>query len=370
VRVPFLDLKSQYLRLKPELDAAFADIFDRAAFISGKYVAAFESAFAEALGARHVVATSSGTDAVHLILWASGIGAGDEVVVPVNTFVATAEGVSLCGATPVFVDNDPATYNLDLGKVGAKITPRTRAVLPVHLYGQPVDMDRLAELSRRHELIVLEDACQAQLARYHGRAVGTFGRAAAFSFFPGKNLGAYGEAGAVSTNDEKLYEKMRRMRGHGSVERYVHEVIGHNYRMEEIQAAVLLVKLKYLEAWNARRRALAGLYRALLADVPEVVCPAESEGVHHIYHLFVVRVPPGSRDSLRSFLEAHHIATGLHYPLPLHLQRAYAHLGYRRGDFPVAERQAAEILSLPICPEMTDEQAAYVCESVKTFFHG
>jgi dTDP-4-amino-4,6-dideoxygalactose transaminase len=368
MKVPFLDLKTQYRRLKPELDAAFADIFENAAFICGRYVREFEQAFAAAIGVRGVVATGNGTQAVHLMLWAAGIGPGEEVIVPVNTFIATAEGVSACGATPVFVDSDPVTYNIDLGQVEGKITPRTKALLPVHLYGQPVDMGALAGIARQHHLLIFEDACQAQLAKCQGKAVGNFGLAAAFSFFPGKNLGAYGEAGAVCTNDEELHQKVLRMRGHGSVERYVHEIVGHNFRMEEIQAAVLLVKLKYLEAWNSRRRAIAGLYRSGLKDVTEVVCPSETHGCCHIYHLLVVRVPAPKRDALRAALQAKDIATGLHYPIPLHLQAAYAHLGYRRGDFPVAEAQAGEIVSLPMCPEMKDEQVEYVCENIRSFF--
>jgi dTDP-4-amino-4,6-dideoxygalactose transaminase len=368
MNVPFLDLKSQYLRIKPEIDAFFADIFEHSAFICGKYVDLFEKAFAAALGAKLFIATSSGTDAVHLMLWASGIGSGDEVIVPVNTFIATAEGVSLCGATPVFVDNDPVSYNIDIGGVEEKITPLTGAVLPVHLYGQPVNMDAISDIASRHGLLVFEDACQAHLTRFEGKTVGNFGKAAAFSFFPGKNLGAYGEAGGISTNDEELYQKMLRMRGHGSVERYVHEIIGHNYRMEEIQAAVLLVKLKYLESWNARRREIAKLYRSLLADLKEVICPVESADAYHIYHLFVVRVPADKRDKLKGFLKEKSIATGLHYPIPIHLQKAYAHLGYKKGDFPVAEKQAAEILSLPIYPEMTDDMVDFVCKTIKRFF--
>lgn len=370
MKVPFLDLKTQYLRIKPEVDAAFADIFENSAFICGKYAAAFEKAFGEALGVTRVVATGNGTEAVHLMLWAAGIGPGDEVIVPVNTFIATAGAVSACGALPVFVDSDPVTFNIDLNQVEAKITPRTKALLPVHLYGQPVDMDAITGLAHRRGLVVFEDACQAQLARWRGKAVGGFGKAAAFSFFPGKNLGAYGEAGAVCTNDEGLHHKMLRMRNHGSAQRYVHEIVGHNFRIEEIQAAVLLIKLKYLEAWNSRRRAIASAYRSLLADVPEIKCPVETAGCEPVYHLFVVRVPAAKRDALREYLEKRDIATAIHYPIPLHLQQAYDHLGYARGAFPVVESQAAEILSLPICPEMKDAQVEYVCQNFRTFFHG
>jgi len=369
MKVPFVDLKPQYLNIKPEIDETLGDIFENTAFICGKYVSLFEKEFAKAHKTKYFVGLSSGTDAVHLMLWASGIGSGDEVIVPVNTFIATAEGISLCGAAPVFVDNDPDTYNIDVNKIEEKITEKTKAILPVHLYGQPAEMDTVLDLARKYDLFVFEDACQAHLAKYKGKKVGNFGKAAAFSFFPGKNLGAYGEAGGIASNDENYYQKIIRMRSHGSVEKYVHEVAGHNYRMEEIQAGVLLVKLKYLEEWTKKRRETAKLYCSLLKNIKDIACPTEEEGAFHVYHLFVIRVLNGKRDTLREYLQSNEIATGLHYPIPIHLQKAYKYLNYQRGNSPVAERQAKQILSLPIYPEMEKEKVEYVCEKIRNFFN-
>jgi len=368
MKVPFFDLKPQYLNLKQEIDEILRDIFENTAFICGKYVSRFEEKFAKAQNTKYFVALSSGTAAVHLMLWSSGIGPGDKVIIPVNTFIASAEGVSLCGATPVFVDNDIKTYNIDVNKIEEKISEQTKAVLPVHLYGQPADINPILGLAKKHELIVLEDACQAHLAEYKGKKVGNFGKAAAFSFFPGKNLGAYGEAGGITTNDEEFYQKIIRMRGHGSVEKYIHETIGHNYRMDEIQAGVLHVKLKHLEKWTQKRKKIAKLYCSLLKDVDEVLCPIEANGVVHVYHLFVIRVLHGKRTSLKEYLQYNGITSGLHYPIPIHLQKAYQHLGLGKGDFPVAEKQAGEILSLPIYPEMEIEKVEYVCEIIRRFF--
>lgn len=370
MKVSFVDLKIQYLNIKQEIDEILKDIFANTSFICGKYVSLFEKEFGKAQNTKYFVGLSSGTDAIHLMLWAAGIGPGDEVIVPVNTFIATAEGVSLCGAVPIFIDNDPNSYNIDVDKIEEKLTEKTKAILPVHLYGNPADMDSILKLARKYNLLVFEDACQAHLAEYNGKKVGKFGKATAFSFFPGKNLGAYGEAGGIATNDDDFYQKVIRMRGHGSVERYVHEVIGHNYRMEEIQAGVLLVKLKYLKEWTKRRRKIAKLYCSLLKDIEEVICPIENERAFHVYHLFVIRVLKGKRDALREYLEKNGIATGLHYPIPIHLQKAYHHLGYKKGDFPIAESQASQILSLPIYPELEEKKVEYVCERIKEFFHG
>ncbi len=368
MKVPFLNLHAQYLEIKGEIRAAFEDILDRTAFIAGKYVERFEKAFSEAIGVQHCLATSSGTDALHMATWALELGPGDEIIVPVNTFIATAEAVSFTGATPVFVDHDLKTYNIDIAKLEEAVTPRTKAIIPVHLYGQPADMDAIEDISRRKGVIVIEDACQAHLARFKGTTVGNFGQAAAFSFFPGKNLGAYGDAGAVVTNDSVLYEKMRRLRVHGGVERYIHEMVGHNYRMSEFQAAVLSLKLPHLKRWTARRQQVAEMYRERLSDVEAVTLPAVLDGTEHVYHLFVIRVSAEKRDALRDYLDENEIATGLHYPIPLHLQKAYTHLGYREGDFPVAERCCAEIVSLPMCPMLTDSQIEYVCDKIRSFF--
>ena len=368
MRIPFLNLHAQYLEIKDEIQAAFDDILRRAAFISSKYNERFEKEFAEAIQARFCLTTSSGTAALHMATWSLGFGPGDEVIVPVNTFIATAEAVSLVGAKPVFVDHEPETYNIDTGKIESAITPRTRAIIPVHLYGEPADMHAIGEIARRRNLVIIEDACQAHLARFKGRSVGNFGRVAAFSFFPGKNLGAYGDAGAVVTEDQELYEKMRLLRVHGGVERYVHEILGHCYRMAELQAAVLSVKLPHLKRWTVRRQQVAEKYRRLLSGIEEVTLPTVLDGAEHVYHLFVIRVPAEKRDALRSSLSENEIGTGLHYPIPLHLQKAYAHLGYRKGDFPVAERSCGEILSLPMCPMLKDSQVQYVCEKIRSFF--
>lgn len=367
MRVPFVDLVKQYQNIKPEIDAAIQDVLNHAAFIGGERVKAFEDAFAQLHGARFCIGTSSGTDSLHVILWCLNIGPGDEVIVPVNTFIATAEAVSLTGARPVFVDHEPGSYNLDISQLEAAITPRTRAVLPVHLYGQSADMDAILQITEQRELLVIEDCCQAHLAEYKGRRVGTFGIASAFSFFCAKNLGAFGEGGAVITNDEGLYNQMRQRHNHGTVQRYVHNLVGHNYRLEGIQAAVLNVKMRYIESWTEARRRNAELYRHVLADIPEVVIPTEMPWGRHVYHLFVVRVP--RRDELRAYLEEQGISTGLHYPIPLHLQEAYSELGYKKGDFPIAEASAEEILSLPMFPELTEEQIEYVAHCIRKFYN-
>ncbi|HTX17212.1 MAG TPA: DegT/DnrJ/EryC1/StrS family aminotransferase [Bacteroidota bacterium] len=376
--IPFLDLKKQYQSISPDISAEIDDVLKNTAFICGRKVKAFESAFAAAHGAKYCLGLSSGTDALHLAYWALGIGIAsqvesgrlredmDEVIVPVNTYIATAETITMVGAKPVFVDHEEESFNIDPGKIEEKITPRTKAIVPVHLYGQPADMDPILAVARKHRLTVVEDCSQAHLAEYKGRKIGTFGSVATFSFYPGKNLGAYGEAGAVLTNDEELYEKMLRYRQHGAVIKYVHDIEGHNYRMEELQGAVLGVKLRHLDEWTAARRRVASRYREVLRGVAEVKVPKEMPYAKHVYHLFEVRVP--RREALMQFLKERGIETGLHYPEPLHLQKAYAYRGYRRGDFPVAERGCREILSLPVYPEMTDDEVAYVAETMKEFY--
>ena len=366
MRIPFVDLVRQYQNIKTEVDEAIQNVLNHAAFIGGAEVGTFERAFAQLHGASFCVGTSSGTDSLHLILWCLGIGPGDEVVVPVNTFIATAEAVSLTGAQPVFIDHEQESYNLNVSQLEGAITPRTRAIIPVHLYGQSADMDAISEIAEKHGILVVEDCCQAHLAEYRGRRVGTFGIAGAFSFFCAKNLGAFGEGGTVITNDEELYRQLDQRHNHGTVERYVHDLVGHNYRLEGIQAAVLNVKVRYIESWTEARRRNADLYRQVLSDVPEVVLPTEMPWGRHVYHLFVVRVP--RRDELRRYLEEHEISAGLHYPIPLHLQKAYSDLGYRKGDFPIAETCAKEILSLPMFPELTAEQIEYVSSCVRAFY--
>jgi dTDP-4-amino-4,6-dideoxygalactose transaminase len=387
--VPFVDLKIQYRSIKAEIDRAIQEILDSASFVGGKSVTDFESAFAKVHQARFCIGTSSGTDSLHIALWALGISRGDAVILPVNTFFATAEVVVLCGATPIFIDCDPETYNLDTRKLrafledschmdgtGRLVTSSAHqpimGIIPVHLYGQPADMDPILELARKYRLKVIEDACQAHLAEYASarektwHPVGSLGDIGAFSFYPGKNLGAYGEGGAVLTNDPDLYERMWLIHDHGSREKYIHQVIGHNYRLEGIQAAVLNVKLGHIEEWTRKRKANAGLYTALLGGVAEVQVPAEMPRAKHVYHLYVIQAK--DRERLQSFLKDKGVQTGLHYPIPLHLQKAFEYLGHKQGDFPAAEKTAAEILSLPMFPELTEEQIRFVVDRIKEFY--
>jgi dTDP-4-amino-4,6-dideoxygalactose transaminase len=286
--------------------------------------------------------------------------------VPVNTYIATVETITLAGARPVFVDQEADTYNIDPEKIEEKITPRTKAIVAVHLYGQPANMDPIIEIAKKHNLILIEDCSQAHNSEYKGRKIGTFGAAGTFSFYPGKNLGAYGEGGGVITNDEELYQRMFRFRQHGVVSKYIHEIEGHNYRMEEIQGAVLGVKLPHLNDWTDGRRRVAARYRELLAGIPEVSAPREMPYAKHVYHLFVIRAQ--RRDELATWLKEQGVDSGLHYPLPLHFQQAYGYLGHKKGDFPVAEKGCEEILSIPMFPEMTDEQIEYVVESIRRFY--
>jgi dTDP-4-amino-4,6-dideoxygalactose transaminase len=370
--IPFVDLQAQYRSIKREVDEAIARVVESAAFVLGREVEAFESAFADYLGARFCVGVSNGTAAIQLAVTACGIGAGDEVIVPANTFFATAEAVSTAGATPVFVDVDPVSYTIDVNKIEAAINERTRAIIPVHLYGQPADLDPIFELAARHrDISVIEDAAQAHGTLYKGMRVGALGRANCFSFYPGKNLGAYGEGGAVVTNDAEVARRIRLLRDHGSEQKYRHEIIGYNFRLEGMQGAVLNVKLKYLDGWNDLRRAHAARYGELLSDAHRqhaggaLTLPQELPYARHIYHLYVVQT--NERDALQKHLNAEGIQTGIHYPVPVHLQPAYASLGHRAGDFPEAERQAARVLSLPMFPELSEPQIARVAEAIRSF---
>lgn len=359
--IPFVDLQAQYRSIKEEVDAAIGRVVSNASFILGREVQNFEEAFAGYIGARFCVGVSNGTAAIQLALTACGIGAGSEVIVPANTFFATAEAVSTAGATPVFVDADPVSYTIDVRQIEFSITSRTRAIMPVHLYGQAADLDPILEIASRHNLVVIEDAAQAHGALYKGRRVGTFGHAACFSFYPGKNLGAYGEGGAVVTNDEEVQRAIRRLRDHGSEQKYHHEVIGYNFRLEGIQGAVLAVKLPYLDGWNELRREHAASYTRLLTGA-NLILPREMSYARHVYHLYVVQT--GERDALQSDLTGADVQTGIHYPIPVHLQPAYAFLGHKPGSFPESERQAARVLSLPMFPELTEEQINAVAGAV------
>jgi len=363
--IPYLDLPAQLRPLRKELDAVIAKTIDNCSFCLGPDVAQFERDFATYCGAQHAVGFNSGTSALHVALLLLNVGPGDEVITTPSTFVATSWAISYVNAKPVYVDVDDQTFNLDPRLVEKAITPRTKAILPVHLYGHPFDVNPLLEICRKHNLPLVEDAAQAHGAKYHGKVVGTFGAISEFSFYPGKNLGACGEGGALVTNDAAYAARARSLRVHGSSQPYYHDEIGFNYRMEGIQGAVLGVKLKHLDRWTRERRRVAKRYHELLADTP-LQLPIEAEYAESAYHLYVVRHP--RRDELKKHLEANQIGCALHYPVPLHLQKCYASLGYRKGDFPVAEKAARECLSLPIYPELTDPQIQRVAAVIRDFF--
>lgn len=361
--VPFLDLKAQYARIKHELDPAVARVVESAAFAGGPFVEEFERSFAAFCGSAHAVGVASGTDALWFPLLALGIGPGDEVITVAHTFIATAEAITYTGATPIFVDIDERTCTMDPDKIEAAITERTKAIIPVHLYGQTADMDRIMEIAEAHGLYVIEDACQAHGAEYKGKLAGTIGHAGAFSFYPGKNLGAWGEAGGIVTNDSALASAMRMLRDHGQAKKYYHDLVGWNGRMDGIQGAVLSVKLRRLPDWNEARRAHAKRYRELLSGIDGITLPYEAEYGRHVYHLYVVRV--ADRDGFMRALAERGVHCGIHYPQPLHLQKAYAGAGYGEGSLPVTERVASEIVSLPMYAELTEEQLSYVAEAVR-----
>jgi dTDP-4-amino-4,6-dideoxygalactose transaminase len=366
--IPLVNLARQYERYAPEIDSAIRETCARADFILGQAVPAFESAFAAYLGVRHCIGVASGADALHLILRGLGIGAGDEVILPANTFIATVQAVWYSGATPVLVDCDEATATIDVAAVAAAATSRTRAIMPVHLYGQPADVDPLLALATERGLHVVEDAAQAHGAAYRGRKCGTLGIAAGFSFYPGKNLGAYGDGGAVTTNDDGLAAEIRSLRNLGSAVRYVHRRMGFNSRLDTIQAAVLGVKLPHLDAWNERRAAIANRYRAALATQPAGVRAIERADwtSRHAYHLFVVRAGGGQRDRIVRQLQARGIGVAIHYPIALHQQEALRPLLGAALRFPVAERLASEIFSLPLCPDLTDGEAQTVLDELRS----
>lgn len=353
-QVPFLDLKAHHAPMREEFLAAIAEVIDRGAFAGGPFVAKFEQEFAAFCGVPYACGVGNGTDALWLSLLALGIGPGDEVITVPSTFMATAEAISYCGARPVFVDIDEQTYTMDPALIEAAITPRTRAIIPVHLFGQVADMDPILAIAARHGIPVVEDACQAHGAEYKGRPAGSFGVAGCFSFYPGKNLGAFGEAGGIVTSSPDLLRKVQTFRDHGQTRKYHHTAVGWNARMDGIQGAVLSIKLKQLARNNEARRAHAAAYSRALAAVEEVIIPVEASYGRHVYHVYAVRVR--SRDRVLETLAARGVQCGIHYPVPVHLQEAYAFLGHRRGSFPVAERCADELLSLPMFPELTAPQ--------------
>lgn len=392
MNIPFLDLKVQYQSIKDEVLPEINDVLDNTAYVLGKKVQTFEQSFAQIHNAKYCYCLSNGTAGNHMVLWALGIGPGDEVIIPNNTFIATAWGATLCGATPVFVDCHPESYNIDPEKISAAITPKTKAIVAVHLYGQAADFESISYALRitgyelksngvfvhtetGQTIYLVEDAAQAHISEYKGFRVGSLGIASSFSFYPGKNLGAYGEGGAVMTNDEELAKKFKMIRDHGAEQKYIHHIYGHNYRMEAIQGAVLGVKLKHIGEWTEGRRRAAARYNDLLKDVNQIKLPKEMDYAKHVYHLFVVqvkskneKVKSETRDLLQKYLADNGIATGLHYPVPLHLQPCFDHLGYKKGDFPVSEELAECGLSLPMYPELIIDQQEYVASKIKEFF--
>jgi dTDP-4-amino-4,6-dideoxygalactose transaminase len=363
-KVPYLDLAVQIRGIRNEIDAALARTLDNCSFCLGPDVAQFEKNFAAFCRAKHCLGFNSGTSALHVAMRVLDIGEGDEVITTPFTFVATSWAISYVGAKPVYVDIDDATFNIDPALIERAITPRTKAILPVHLYGQPFDVDKVLEICRKHKLSLVEDAAQAHGAKYKGKVVGTFGDMSCFSFYPTKNLGACGEGGALVTNNEKFAARTRSLREHGSTVRYHHDEVGYNYRMEGFQGAVLGVKLPHLLKWTQERRRVAKRYTELLADTP-LRLPREAEYAESAWHLYTVRHP--KRDALKKFLEDNGVGCAVHYPIPLHLQKAYAHLGHKAGDFPVAEKISRDCLCLPMFPELTDVQILRVVEVIKKF---
>jgi len=362
--VPLLDLFAQYQCITAEIDQAISSVLHGGDFILGREVSLFEQEFASYCGARFAVGVDSGTSALELALRGFRVGPGDEVITVANSYIASVLAISHTGATPVLVDADPKTCTISIAAVENAISPRTRAIIPVHLYGQPADMDPILQIARKHGLFVVEDACQAHGAIYKGRRVGSIGDAAAFSFYPGKNLGAYGDAGAVVTNDEGHARTIQQLRNYGQIEKYKHQIKGYNRRLDTLQAAVLRVKLAHLDTWNAARRRHAACYTAFLADAG-VLTPHEASYGSSVWHLYVIHTP--RRDELKVCLSERGVTAGIHYPVPIHLQPAYADLEYKRGDFPVAERSAQQCLSLPIYAELSESIIHYVADEVREF---
>lgn len=365
--IPFLDLKAQHRALRAELLEAAGRVIDSCQFALGNEVAAFEEEFAHYCNAKFAAGVNTGTSALHLAFLAAGIGPGDEVITVSHTFMASVSAVRYAGAKPVLVDIDPKTYTMDPALVERAITKNTKAILPVHLYGQPADMDPLLDIAKKHNLLVIEDACQAHGAEYKGRRAGSIGHMAAFSFYPGKNLGACGEGGALVTSDPELIKKVRMYRDWGQEKRYHHVVEGYNYRMDNIQGAFLRIKLRHLPAWTEARRAHAALYRELFAGSP-VRFPHEADYAKHVYHIYAVMA--SNRDALQKILGDKGIATGFHYPIPVHLQQCFTHLGYKAGDLPHSEKAAAEEISLPMFAELTDDQIREIAAAVKESYQG
>ena len=367
MKINFVDLKRQYVDSKKEIDRAIWDVINSSQFILGKACNEFEKEFAKFTGVKFAISVGSGLSALELGMKSLSLGEGDEVLVPVNSFIASALAVSLTGATPILVDCLEDTFNIDVEKAEKVVTKRTRAIMPVHLFGQVADMETIQKFAKKYNLDVIEDACQAHGASFKKRLAGSFGVVASFSFYPGKNLGAYGDGGMVTTNSKSVSEKIKMLRNYGQKEKYKHLLLGGNSRLDNLQAAILLVKLKKLKDWNAKRLENAKLYNHLLQGLP-IITPKIFPNYNHIFHLYVIRVD--ERDKLSQYLLSQGIPTQIHYPIPIHLQVAYKELGYKKGDFPVAEKLAREILSLPMHPELTSNEIRYICQKIKSFYRG
>jgi dTDP-4-amino-4,6-dideoxygalactose transaminase len=365
MNVPFVDLKAQYLSLKSEIDPAIQSVINETAFIGGKYVESFEKAYAEKYGTKHCISCANGTDAIYVTLKALGIGMGDEVITVANSWISTSETISQTGARPVFVDIDEY-FHIDPAQIEAKITPKSKAIIPVHIFGQPVDIGAVKEICDRHNLFLIEDCAQSHFATSRGGRTGTFGIAGTFSFYPGKNLGAYGDAGAIITDDDDFARKARLFANHGSLQKHIHEIEGINSRLDSIQAVVLQAKLKHIDDWNRARNSHALKYNALLGGLDGVACPKLRPETFHIFHLYVIRA--ARRDDLAAFLKDKGVFTGIHYPTALPFMPAYRYLGHKPSDFPAAHKCQGEILSLPMYPELTDGQIAYVTDSIREFY--
>ncbi|NIQ13814.1 MAG: aminotransferase class I/II-fold pyridoxal phosphate-dependent enzyme [Candidatus Dadabacteria bacterium] len=367
MNIPFVDLKSQYENIREEINEAISEVISSCTFIGGPYLKSFESAFAMFCNVKHCVGVGNGTDALFIALKALGVGKGDEVITAANSFIATSEAITMTRARVVFVDINPMTYNIDTEKIEEKITPKTKAIIPVHLYGQPAEMDTIMEIARKYNLKVVEDAAQAHGAIYKGRHIGSIGDMASFSFYPGKNLGAYGDAGAIVTDDDELADKARMIANHGRKDKFNHEFEGVNSRLDGLQAAILEVKLRYLPEWTELRRKNAYYYNELLKDTA-LITPLEIDNVKAVYHLYVVRVKNGLRQKIQDHLKSKGIATGIHYPIALPNLNAYAYLNHKFDDFPEATKASHEILSLPMFPELKENGILVICDSIKKFY--
>ncbi len=366
--IPLVDLKTQYMNIKKEINEAINEVISQTAFVGGAYVKTFESAFANYCGVKHCIGVGNGTDALFIALKALDIGPGDEVITAANSFIATSEAITMAGAQVVFVDINPHTYNIDVLQIENKITKKTRAIIPVHLFGQPADMDPISAIAKKYNLKIIEDAAQAHGALYKGITVGSLGDMACFSFYPGKNLGAYGDGGAITTNDDALATKARMIANHGRIDKYDHEVEGVNSRLDGMQAAILSVKLRQLPQWTESRRKNAYLYNEFLKNTG-LITPSEIDYVQAVYHLYVVRVKNGLRKKLQDHLHSNGIATGIHYPIALPNLKAYSYLNHQKNEFPKATEASREILSLPMFPELTESQISYIAESASKFLN-